>query len=349
MANPGSATSPGSSPNTGESLLIIDNDDGLLELLAFVFKGQGFTVLTARRGTEGIALARAHRPGVIISDIIMDDIHGFEVLRSLRADPELARSVVVMISAKSYKPDIDRAKEMGADDYVVKPFYPEELVSRVERLRADRAAPRLAATFWGTRGSIAAPGPATTLYGGNTACVEVRSGQDILIFDAGTGIRELGLALAQEFRGRAFDDPSVHQPHALGSHPGLPVLRPGLLARHDAPHLRLGRARPVAEDGPQRPDAVRLLPGRRSATWFRTIHVHEYRRRAVPDRRCHRLGDIPEPSRHGARLPRGARRKVRRVCDRPRAVPDDPRGRQPRGRSRQAGSAECSTTPSSGS
>ena len=71
----------------------------------------------------------------------MDDMHGFEVLRSLRADPELTRTVVVMISAKSYKPDIDRAKEMGADDYVVKPFYPDELVSRVERLRADRAAP----------------------------------------------------------------------------------------------------------------------------------------------------------------------------------------------------------------
>jgi phosphoribosyl 1,2-cyclic phosphodiesterase len=57
-------------------------------------------------------------------------------------------------------------------------------------------------TFWGTRGSIATPGPATTTYGGNTSCVEVRCGTDIFIFDAGTGIRPLGLALAKEFEGK---------------------------------------------------------------------------------------------------------------------------------------------------
>ena len=78
----GSVTPPGSPPATGESVLVIDNDEGLLELLAFVFRNRGFTVLTALQGTKGIALAQPHRPGVIICDIIMDDIHGFEVLRS---------------------------------------------------------------------------------------------------------------------------------------------------------------------------------------------------------------------------------------------------------------------------
>jgi phosphoribosyl 1,2-cyclic phosphodiesterase len=81
-------------------------------------------------------------------------------------------------------------------------------------------------TFWGTRGSIPAPGPRTGLYGGNTACVEVRCGPDILIFDAGTGIRELGQALMQE---------SLGQPltlHLLISHThwdhiqGFPFFRP---------------------------------------------------------------------------------------------------------------------------
>jgi phosphoribosyl 1,2-cyclic phosphodiesterase len=57
-------------------------------------------------------------------------------------------------------------------------------------------------TFWGTRGSIATPGTGTTTYGGNTSCVEMRCGTDIFIFDAGTGIRPLGLTLAQEFEGR---------------------------------------------------------------------------------------------------------------------------------------------------
>ena len=77
--------------------------------------------------------------------------------------------------------------------------------------------------------SIAAPGPSTTLYGGNTACVELRSGQDILVFDAGTGIRELGLSLAQEFRGRAL---TVHLfvSHTHWDHiQGFPFFKPAYL------------------------------------------------------------------------------------------------------------------------
>ena len=276
MTGSGSVTPPGSPPATGESLLVIDNDEGLLELLAFVFRSRGFTVLTARQGTEGIALAQAHRPGVIICDIIMDDIHGFEVLRSLRADPELTRAIVVMISAKSYKPDIDRAREMGADDYVVKPFHPDELVSRVERLRADRATPRLTARFWGTRGSIAAPGPSTTLYGGNTACVELRSGQSILIFDAGTGIRELGLALAQEFRGRALTIhlfiSHTHWDHIQGFPFFVPAYSPGTTL-----HIYGSTGRGQSLKG--------VLSGQMQSDYFpvslgdlvSSIHVHEYR------------------------------------------------------------------------
>jgi DNA-binding response OmpR family regulator len=221
---------PGS-PAAGDSLLVIDNDPALLELLAFVFASRGFKVLTARQGMAGVALARTHRPAAVVCDIIMDDVNGFEVLRQLRADASLARTVVVMISAKSYKGDIDRARDMGADDYLVKPFDPDELVRRVERLRADRAAPRLSVSFWGTRGSIAAPGPTTTLYGGNTSCVEMRSGQDVLVFDAGTGIRELGLALAKEFRSRPLTVhlfiSHTHWDHIQGLPFFVPAYSPG--------------------------------------------------------------------------------------------------------------------------
>jgi CheY-like chemotaxis protein/ribonuclease BN (tRNA processing enzyme) len=259
----------------GERLLLIDNDEGLLELLSFVFRRQGYTVFTARQGAAGLALARTHRPSIVVCDIIMDDMHGFEVLRRLRADPELARAVVVMISAKSYKADIERAREMGADDYVVKPFDPDDLVGRVERLRADRAAPRLAVTFWGTRGSIAAPGPATTLYGGNTSCVELRSGPDILIFDAGTGIRELGLALAQQYRGRALTlhlfISHTHWDHIQGFPFFVPAYSPGTTL-----HIygSTGRGQSLKE----------VLSGQMQTDYFpvslgdlvSSIHVHEY-------------------------------------------------------------------------
>jgi phosphoribosyl 1,2-cyclic phosphodiesterase/ActR/RegA family two-component response regulator len=269
-------TQPESRPAAGEPLLVIDNDEDILDLLSFVFRRRGFTVHTAREGAAGVALARAHRPVVVICDIIMDEMHGFEVLRSLREDPELAGVVVVMISAKSYKPDIDRARAMGADDYVVKPFSPEELVSRVESLRADRAVPRLAVGFWGTRGSIAAPGPATTVYGGNTACVELRSGPDILVFDAGTGIRELGLALAQEFRDRALTVhlfiSHTHWDHIQGFPFFVPAYSPGTTL-HIYGSAGQGRSLEGILSGQMQSDYFPVALG----DLVSSIQVHEYR------------------------------------------------------------------------
>ncbi len=262
-------------------------------------------------------------------------MHGFEVLRSLREDPEQANAVVVMISAKSYKPDIDRARAMGADDYVVKPFAPDELVARVESLRADRAVPRLTVGFWGTRGSIAAPGPATTVYGGNTACVELRSGQDILVFDAGTGIRELGLALAQEFKGRALTVhlfiSHTHWDHIQGFPFFVPAYSPGTTL-HIYGSAGQGRSLEGILSGS---DAVGLLP--RLAGGPRVVDSGpRVPRRALPDRRDHGLGDVSEPPGHGPRLPGRASRQERRVRDGPRALPGDPRGGGRTGRSRKA-------------
>ena len=182
-----------------ESVLIIENDPDAMELLSLLFDREGFTVYTAGDGAQGVALARAHTPDVIVCDLLMDRMDGFHVLQAVRARAELARTIIVVVSAKSYKPDIARATELGADAYLVKPITPDEVLAAIDRGRRARMARKLRVTFWGTRGSIAAPGPATTVYGGNTSCVEVRAGEDILIFDSGTGIRELGLALMKEF------------------------------------------------------------------------------------------------------------------------------------------------------
>jgi CheY-like chemotaxis protein len=269
-------TTDGARAAADDSVLVIDNDEALLELLSFVFTSRGFTVHTARQGAAGSALAQAHRPAIVVCDVIMDDVHGFEVLQSLRADPALARAVVVMISAKSYKPDIDRARELGADDYMVKPFDIEQLVSRVERLRADRAAPGLTVGFWGTRGSIATPGPATTLYGGNTACVELRSGQDILIFDAGTGIRELGLALAGEFKGRRLTVhlfiSHTHWDHIQGFPFFVPAYSPGTTL-HIYGAAGQGRSLEGILSGQMQPDYFPVSLG----DLVSSIQVHEYR------------------------------------------------------------------------
>jgi CheY-like chemotaxis protein len=115
------------------SILIIDNDESIVEFLSFFFESKDFTVYTALDGVEGVNLALLHKPAVIISDMMMGQMHGFEVLQRIRSHPELASAVLIVASAKSYKPDIDRAKQLGATDYVVKPFKAEELYATVER------------------------------------------------------------------------------------------------------------------------------------------------------------------------------------------------------------------------
>ena len=122
-----------------KSLLIIENDESLVEVVQFEFAEHGWTVYTAFDGNRGVELAFEHRPTAIICDIIMGEMHGFDVLRALREHREMRNTAIIITSAKAYKPDIDRALALGATEYVVKPFRTDELRALVER---KLAAPR---------------------------------------------------------------------------------------------------------------------------------------------------------------------------------------------------------------
>jgi DNA-binding response OmpR family regulator len=114
------------------TVLIIDNDRDIVDLLAFFFEEQGYSVDTAVDGHTGVALAQLRRPDVVICDIVMDRMHGFEVIEKLRARPEFARTLLIMVSAKTFKADMERARALGADHFVVKPFRCEDLLRLVE-------------------------------------------------------------------------------------------------------------------------------------------------------------------------------------------------------------------------
>ena len=120
---------------------MIDNDESVRHLLATYFSDKGFHVLTAVDGLDGVNQALRHRPEVIICDIIMPQMHGFEVLETLHGHPDLTDTVILVVSAKAYKPDRQRALEMGADAYFVKPFDLRQLHATIERARAERRAP----------------------------------------------------------------------------------------------------------------------------------------------------------------------------------------------------------------
>ncbi len=124
------------------TVLVIDNDLSIVELLAFVLEDAGFTVHTALDGDAGVDEALRHRPDVVICDLMMGRMHGFEVLQAIRAHPELDGTAVIVASSKAFKPDVDRARALGAADYLVKPFRTEELLETIERnRRADGRPP----------------------------------------------------------------------------------------------------------------------------------------------------------------------------------------------------------------
>ena len=116
-----------------KTLLVIENDESLVDLVSYYFSEQGYTVYTASDGDKGVAAALEHKPSAIICDVIMGKMHGFDVLRTLRAHADMKDTVIIITSAKAYKPDIERARELGATDYVVKPFRTAELLELVER------------------------------------------------------------------------------------------------------------------------------------------------------------------------------------------------------------------------
>ena len=108
--------------------LIIDDDPSLRRFSQVVLERHGFEVCLADEGGEGLRQALINPPQLIILDIMMEGLHGFEVCKMLRANSALRRTAIIITSGRSYKPDIDKAMELGADSYIVKPFSPKELL-----------------------------------------------------------------------------------------------------------------------------------------------------------------------------------------------------------------------------
>ncbi|MGC8863785.1 MAG: response regulator, partial [Armatimonadota bacterium] len=122
-----------------ESILIVDDEEDILELLRHHLTGEGYRVLVAETGEDGLALARAKVPDLIVLDLMLPGLDGLDVCRILKRDPETSRIPVLMLTAKSEDADVVAGLELGADDYVVKPFSPRVLIARVRAaLRRSR-------------------------------------------------------------------------------------------------------------------------------------------------------------------------------------------------------------------
>ena len=112
-------------------ILVIEDDPDIVELLRFNLERESYRVTSAVTGSEGLAELQRERPDLLILDLMLPEISGFELCRRLRRDSRLEDLPVIMLTARSEEADVIAGIELGADDYIKKPFSPRELVARV--------------------------------------------------------------------------------------------------------------------------------------------------------------------------------------------------------------------------
>ncbi|HEY5552568.1 MAG TPA: response regulator [Opitutaceae bacterium] len=117
-------------------ILVVDDEADTFEVLAFKLREAGFDPIQAADGRAALAKARSERPALIVLDLMLPELDGLDVCRLLRRDPSTASIPIIMLTAKAAETDRIVGLEIGADDYVTKPFSPRELVLRVKKLLA---------------------------------------------------------------------------------------------------------------------------------------------------------------------------------------------------------------------
>ena len=116
---------------SGERILVVDDEPDIVALVAYHLAKAGYRVSTASAGGDAIEVARRERPALVVLDLMLPDRSGFDVLEQLRADDATHDVAVLLLTARREEPDRIRGLSLGADDYLTKPFSPQELVLRV--------------------------------------------------------------------------------------------------------------------------------------------------------------------------------------------------------------------------
>jgi phosphoribosyl 1,2-cyclic phosphodiesterase/CheY-like chemotaxis protein len=225
------------------TVLLIEDDVESRKRVAGLFARHDWDVLEADDGAAGIDLACARRPELIVCDLLLPKLSGLQVCRAIRE--KLDSPKIIVVAGRIYHIDRSSVLEAGGDGYFVKPLKWRKLAAVIKRRRRPRRKltprqsralkfhpPSTRIKFWGVRGSIPVPGPTTIGYGGNTTCVEIRTNGEIIILDAGSGIRELGLSLEKEF-GIAPINLTLLLTHTHWDHiQGLPFFLPAYKAKN---------------------------------------------------------------------------------------------------------------------
>jgi DNA-binding response OmpR family regulator len=118
----------------GIKILIVDDEPNIVLSLDYLVRKKGFTPFIARNGSEALAIAEKEKPNLVVLDIMMPDIDGYEVCKQIKANPSLEHTKIIFLSAKSRQEDIDKGLAMGADQYVTKPFSTKQIMQEIINL-----------------------------------------------------------------------------------------------------------------------------------------------------------------------------------------------------------------------
>lgn len=122
-----------------KKILVVDDEESIVELLRYNLKKEGFKVIDALDGEKAFDLTRTANPDLIILDLMLPGLHGYEILRLIKKNMQIAHIPVVILSAKALKEDITKGMQLGADVYITKPFSVAELIIIVKELLKNRA------------------------------------------------------------------------------------------------------------------------------------------------------------------------------------------------------------------
>jgi two-component system phosphate regulon response regulator PhoB len=124
-----------------EHILVVDDEEDILELIRYNLSREGYTVTCTETGEEAIEKALALQPHMVILDLMLPEIDGFEVCKQLKNNPQTAHIPIVMLTAKGEEADVVAGLELGAEDYITKPFSPRVLIARIRTVLRRKRTP----------------------------------------------------------------------------------------------------------------------------------------------------------------------------------------------------------------
>ena len=139
---------------TGSRILIVDDEPDILELVQYNLAQAGYRVVTAKSGEEAMARVSTDRPDLVVLDLLLPGVDGLQLCQTLKHNPHTAAVPVLMLTAKSEEADIVTGFELGADDYLTKPFSPRVLLARVKALLRGKSRLELAEDAVITHGAL---------------------------------------------------------------------------------------------------------------------------------------------------------------------------------------------------